>query len=308
MPRPVLIDTDMGVDDAVALSLAVCAETLDLRWIATVGGNVSAAQAAENVGRCLAALQPDRMPDVACGFDPAADEGPVAEAVFGADGLGEVDLPVLSGWVPRAGLALYEEAARGDERLIVVTLGPLTNLARLLKAKGAPLTQIERIVIMAGAVFAPGNVTPKVEFNIHRDPEAAAAVLDSGLPITLVPLDATRNVVFDESHVAHLAASNTRPGQMLARMIEYPLARQNDAPPGQFLVHDAVAMAVLLWPELFLQTQMALRVVTEGPDRGRTAPATGRKDTPRVSVILSVQVAELLENMLTLLCHEKFVV
>jgi purine nucleosidase len=161
---------------------------------------------------------------------------------------------------------------------------------------------------MGGAIFCPGNVTPKAEFNVWRDPTAAAEVFASGLPITLVPLDVTRKAPIDESHVAHLAASNTRSGQTLARMIEYPIRRATDVPAGQFLMHDALAVGVLLWPELFLQTQMALKVTTQGTDRGRTAPAIGKANTPKLSVILSVQVAEFVERMLELLCHERFIV
>jgi len=133
-------------------------------------------------------------------------------------------------------------------------------------------------------------------------------VLGSGLPITLVPLDVTRQVAIDESHVARLAASGSRAGRALAQMTEYPLARGSDGASGRFLIHDAVALGVLLWPELYLQTQMAVQVRTEGPDRGRTAPAVGRKDLPCVRVILSVQAADLLENMLERVCRESFVV
>lgn len=309
MARPVLLDTDMGVDDAFALALAVCADSLDLVGVVSVGGNVPVEQATGNVGRCLAALGPPKPPLVGRGLDQ--EDGGLQDAtpIFGEDGLGNSGLPLPRDWRPAGGLEVYEQvASRHRGRLVVVAIGPLTNLAELLRRPSAPLAAVERIVVMGGAVFGPGNVTPHAEFNIYRDPEAAAAVFTAGLPVTVVPLDVTRQAAMDESHVARLAASPTRSGQMLSRMIEYPMSRGIDVPAGRFLVHDALAIGVLLWPELFLQSQVALEVVREGPQRGRTRPAVGRKDAARVSVVLSVRTADFFENMMELLCNEKFVV
>lgn len=309
MARPILLDTDMGVDDAFALALAVSSPELEVVGIATVGGNVPVEQAAANAARCLGALGPGPWPPIGRGLDqPEADLSRAAH-VFGEDGLGNTDLPVPTDQAWEDALGLCERAlAEHSGRLALVCLGPLTNTAALLKRNPGWLARADRIIAMGGALFCPGNVTPKAEFNVYRDPQAAAQVLGSGLPITLVPLDVTRQVAIDESHVARLAASGSRAGRALARMIEYPLARGSDGAPGRFPIHDAVALGVLLWPELYLQTQMAVQVRTDGPDRGRTTPAVGRKDLPRVCVILSVQVADLLENMLERMCRESFVV
>ncbi len=309
MALPVLLDTDMGVDDAIALTLALCAESLDVVGIASVGGNVSARQAVENVGRCLGALQPARMPPVTCGLDQTETGMPDATALFGADGLGNINLPVAAGWTYAEGLSLYGRLAAGHGgQLVIVAIGPLTNLAAVLADEPQVLARAGRIVIMGGAVFCPGNITPKAEFNIYRDCHAAARVLGSGLPITLIPLDVTRKVILDESHRARLAASGARGAQMLAAMMEHPMAQGIDGPPGQLQIHDALAVGVLLWPELFLQTQMAVTVTLDGADRGRTAPAVGRGTLPRISVVLSVQVAEFVENLLEVLCSEEFFV
>jgi purine nucleosidase len=299
----------MGVDDAVALTLLLCADTVDLVGAVSVGGNVPVGQATDNIGRCLNALHPPKAPLVARGMDQDHRELMDATHVFGSDGLGETGLSPPAGWSPQEGLGLYEElASRHKGRLVVIAIGPLTNLAHLLRTQPATLAAAERIIIMGGAVFGPGNITPHAEFNVYRDPQAAAEVLGSGLPITLVPLDVTRRVALDESHVAHLAASNTRSGQMLARMIEWPMSRGGDVAPGQFLVHDALAVGILLWPALFLQSHMNLNVIVDGPQCGRTKPAVGRKGTAKISVVLSVQAADFLERLLASLCHEKFFV
>lgn len=309
MPRPVLFDTDMGVDDAVALMLALCAKPLNVIGIATVGGNVSAAQAAVNAGRCLGPLRLRTMPPIAQGLDQPEPGLADAAHIFGADGLGNSDLPPAAEWAPQSGLALYEDlCAQHAGELTIVAIGPLTNLAAVLDATPDVLSQVARIIIMGGAIFCPGNITPKAEFNVWRDPAAAARVLGSDLPITLVPLDVTRKVVIDESHRARLAAGGTRSGQILATMMEFPMAQGIDGPPGRFVIHDALAVGVLLWPELFLQTQMPITVVKDGEERGRTVPLKGRKEAPKASVILSVQVADFLENMLETLCSEAFVV
>jgi purine nucleosidase len=304
-----MFDTDMGVDDAIALTLALCASRLEVVGVATVGGNVSVDRATHNAGRCLGGLRPAKVPAVGRGLDQTDGSLPDATHVFGEDGLGNSDLPIPDRWWSDNAPTLYERIlARYSGELLVLAIGPLTNLAALLETRPLLLAGVQRLIIMGGAIFCPGNVTPKAEFNIYRDPDAAAKLLASGLPITLVPLDVTRKVVLDESHRAHLATSNTRSGQMLAKMMEYPMGRGIDAPPGRFLVHDAVAVGVLLWPELFLKTQMAVKVVTQGPERGRTVPAVGKKDVPPISVILSVQAADFVENMLELLCSEAFVV
>jgi len=308
MPHPVIFDTDMGVDDAFALTLAMAANTLDVVGVCTVGGNVGVDQATANTGRCLAAWRPSTMPPVGRGRDPSDAGLPDATSIFGADGLGECGLPVPVGWAWGDAQTVYETMlSRYRGELVVIAVGPLTNLGALLDENPSLLAKAQRLVIMGGAVFCPGNVTPTAEFNIYRDPIAAAKVLASGLPITLVPLDVTRKVALDESHRAHLAASNPRGSRLLATMIEYPMSREPGR-PGCFLVHDAVAVGVLLWPELFLQTRMAVRVATDGPERGRTVPAVGSRGLPPVSVVLSVQVTDFMENMLELLCSEEFVV
>jgi len=309
MTRPLILDTDMGVDDAVALTLVLGTDDLDLVGVVSVGGNVSLSQATDNIGRCLTYLRPEGMPEVGRGLDQTDGVLKDATNIFGADGLGNTKLELPADWVPGDGLKLYERLAKQHTgRLAVVAIGPLTNLARLIQTQPDVLTSAERIIVMGGAVFCPGNITPHAEFNIYRDPEAAAVVFSSGLPVTLVPLDVTTQVAMDELHLAHLSASNTRSGQMLARMIEYPMTQGVDVPAGRFLVHDALAVGILLWPKLFLQSQMGLNVVLDGPQRGRTLPAVGKKAIGKASVVLSVQAADFLEKMLELLCHEKFVV
>lgn len=308
MPTPLLIDTDMGVDDAVAVALALSTDQLQVVGLVSVGGNVSLEQATGNIGRLLGAMGVNPSPPVARGLDQSG-QFPDASHVFGADGLGETDLPIPEGFAPVSYIELYETciAAHG-QALTIVAIGPLTNLAALLRERPGLLQQAGRIVIMGGAVWKPGNVTPQAEFNFYRDPAAAADVLSAGLPVTLVPLDITTQVALDESHVAHLARSTAPARAALARMVRYPIERGGEAVPGKFLVHDALAVGVLLWPELFLRSRIGLEVVLSGEQAGRSKPAVTRDKSRQIAVVISVTVVDFLENLLEALCQERFIV
>jgi len=310
MPRPVLIDTDMGVDDAVAITLALSAAEIDLAGLVSAGGNVPLDQATANVGRLLGALEPDAWPAVARGLDQQRGGFEDATHVFGADGLGDLDLPVPEHHAPGDYLELYERLIeRHGESLVIVAIGPLTNLAAVLRRRPELLARAGQIVVMGGAIWCPGNITAHAEFNFYRDPEAAAVVLASGLPITVVPLDVTRQVAMDESHLAHLSCSGTRSGELLARMIRFPIdLRTEDTAPGTFLVHDALAVGVLLWPQFFMRSMMGLKMVTTGEQAGRCKPVVAKGKRRQLAVVISVQVGEFLDNLLERLCHEKFVV
>lgn len=308
MPTPVLIDTDMGVDDAIAVALALSSRQIELVGLASVGGNVSLAQATENIGRLQGILAPKAMPPAGRGLDPPGVL-PDATHIFGRDGLGETGLAVAPGYNPGDYAEVYERClASYPQSLVIVALGPLTNLAALLRFRPGLLQQAARIVVMGGAVWCPGNVTRWAEFNFHRDAQAAAEILAAGLPVTLVPLDVTRQVALDESHVAHLSRSGRAAGDALARMIRYPLEHRADGGKGTFLVHDAVAVGTLIWPELFMRSRVAIDVVPDGEQIGRTRPSVTKDRSRQSAVVISVNALDFLENLLENLCQEEFIV
>jgi len=309
MPTPLLIDTDTGIDDAVAIALALNSRETEVVGLVSVGGNVDIDQATGNVTRLLRAFQPPDVPAVARGLDQVRPDLKRATHVFGADGLGELGLAAAPGLAPGEFLDLYEQVTtQYPAEVVIVAVGPLTNLAAVLQERHEVLSKAARIIVMGGAIWCPGNVTPHAEFNFYRDPEAAAAVLSSGLPITVVPLDVTRQVGIDESHLAHLSRSGGRTGELLARMIRWPLEHGSEAASGKFLVHDALALGVLFWPQLFMQARMGLEVVASGPQAGRCRPAVAKDKLRQLGVVISVNVVDFLENLLEELCHERFVV
>jgi len=308
MPMPVLIDTDMGIDDAIAVALALSSNQIEVAGLVSVGGNVPLEQATGNIGRVLSALKLQKWPSVGRGLDQRKGLKD-ATHVFGADGLGETGLPVPADFAPGSYLDVFEGCIRAHgSALTIVAIGPLTNLAALLRERPGLLQQAGRIIVMGGALWCPGNVNRWAEFNFYRDPRAASAVLSGGLPITLVSLDVTRQLAMDESHVAHLSRSGRQGGELLARMIRWPLERSGEAAPGLFIVHDAVAVGVLLWPELFLRSRIGLEIITDGEQAGRSKPVVTKDKSRQVGVVLSVNVTDFLENLLERICQEEFIV
>ncbi len=308
MPTPILIDTDMGVDDAMAVGLALVSPELRVVGLASVGGNVARDQSTINIPRLLAALGVREWPPIARGLDQPASLLNAAD-VHGDDGLGLVDLPVPDQFSPGELLPLYEQLiGEHANSLAIVAIGPLTNLAHILRERPGLLEKAGRIVVMGGAIWCKGNITPHAEFNFYRDPVAAREVLSSGLPITVVSLDVTNQVVMDESHVAHLSRSGNVLGEQLARMVRYPMSQPSDEKAGRFLVHDPLTIGALLWPHLFLQSKMALDITTTGPQAGKSKPMIAKDKKRQLSVVISVNVADFMENLLERLCHERFVV
>ncbi|HUW82459.1 MAG TPA: nucleoside hydrolase [Phycisphaerae bacterium] len=308
MGLPVLIDTDMGADDALAVGLALCAARLQVEALVSVAGNVDLDQATTNAGRLLAAVDPPNWPVVGKGLSQTEPDLIDARSVFGEDGFGQAALPASENLKTKTHRAVYRDLLKRHQgQLHIVAIGPLTNVADVLSEQPELLRRAARLTIMGGAIWVRGNVDGLAEFNFYRDPPAARAVLSSGLPITVIPLDLTRQVVFDESHLAHLEGSGTRVGQFLAQVLPYAMQHGRELPPGQMLIHDALAIGSILWPELFLKSELALEIETTGKARGRSRPTVGERGK-RVSVLTGVRTVDFLQNMLEQFCQETFVV
>lgn len=308
MATPVLIDTDMGIDDAVAVSLALASEALNVRAIVAVGGNTPVTQAVKNIGRLLQALAPPTPPMVGVGLDPQKDNSE-PRAVHGGDGFGDSDLPEDPALKTADYRRVYEEVLNGAAgEAVVIALGPLTNLAKIISDSPDIAAKIKHAYVMGGAVWARSSANGVTEFNFSCDPTAAAMVLSSGLPVTVAPLDVTNLVQVDDSHVSRMAASGYRTGEVLSKLLRFRLGQGNSPGHGKAFIHDAVAVGGLLWPELFLKTRMRLEIVTTGPDAGRSKPALGGDSSRKVNLLTAVNAADVLENVLESLCHEAFVV
>ena len=229
----VVIDTDPGIDDAVAILFALSSPAFEVLGITTVAGNIGIATTTRNAGRLLALMGRQDVPVIAGAASPLARKGFEASEIHGNDGLGGVVFapPMVepgqgaTEWL--AALLLREPAASID----VLALGPLTNLALLVQDHPAAARRIRRLIAMGGVIYEAGNVGPRAEFNIAADPEAAAIALRSGLPIWLIPLDATRQVRADAAWLAALRTAGTPAARATAALIQAYFESTTVAPP-----------------------------------------------------------------------------
>lgn len=256
MTRKIIIDTDPGQDDAVAILLALASpEELDVRGIVAVAGNVGVAQNAINARKVVELSGRTDVPVFAGCARPLRRTLVTAEHVHGDSGLNGPDLPDPT---------LPLEAQHGVDFIIdtlmsaepgtvtLCTLGPLTNIAMALIKQPAIASRIAEIVMMGGAYFEVGNITPAAEFNIYVDPEAADVVLRCGAPITILPLDVTHMVQSTPPRLAAIRALGNRAGTAVHAMLtfseSFDLKKYGwDGAP----LHDPTVIAYLLDPALF---------------------------------------------------------
>jgi purine nucleosidase len=256
MPRKIIIDTDPGQDDAVAILLALASpEELEVLGIVAVAGNVGVAQNAINARKVVELSGRTDIPVYAGCGRPLRRQLVTAEHVHGDTGLNGPDLPDPQ--LPlesRHGVDYIIETLMATEpkSITLCTLGPLTNIAMALIKQPAIADRIAEIVMMGGAYFEVGNITPAAEFNIYVDPEAADVVLRSGAPITILPLDVTHMIQSTPARLDAIRALGNRSGQAVYDMLTFSegfdLKKYGwDGAP----LHDPTVIAYLLQPGLF---------------------------------------------------------
>jgi purine nucleosidase len=272
-PRRVIIDCDPGIDDAVALWLALGApEAIRLEAVTTVAGNVGLAATERNARRVLALAGRGDVPvHAGCPRPLMLPEGRLA-TVHGKDGLGDVGLPE-AGFAGASGHAvevLAERALAAPGEITLCVLGPMTNLALAIVKRPEVATAFREILFMGGAAFRPGNVTPAAEFNIAVDPHAAAIVLGSGARLTMFGLDASAHAAITEPRLAQVAAAG-RVGAVAARL----MALYGGGDP---CLHDPCVIGALIAPALFDGVEAHVAVECESPlTRGQTVAAVSAR-------------------------------
>jgi inosine-uridine nucleoside N-ribohydrolase len=278
---PVLIDTDPGIDDALALLLAFRAPGWRVEALTVVAGNVPVDVGVRNVARILRAVGPPALPRVAIGpAGPRARPLVTATHFHGEDGLGGVSAQFPEAPLDRypgdAADLLLASAQRWPGELTIVMLGPLTNLAAAIDRNREVLRRARAVVVMGGAVGVPGNVTPAAEYNVFVDPEAAALVLAADLPLTLVPLDVTREVLWPADRVERLRGAGGPAGRFAYTVARAGLHGQGSAERAALTMHDPLAVGVALDPTLVETEVVRLTVETASTvNRGKTAMASG---------------------------------
>ncbi len=269
-PLPVVLDVDTGIDDALAILLALRSPELQVVGITCVAGNVTLAQVVRNTLGVLAIAGAEHVPVAAGAARPLVRRLTTATFFHGDDGIGGVPLPERTGQLldEPAPAYLCRLARELEGRLSLVATAPLTNVALACRLDPQFPRRLHRLVIMGGAATVPGNVTPAAEANFYNDPEAARIVFESGAGLTMVGLDVTLRALFDAERYRALGAMAGTLLDPVARfayqVLERYLAADLAAGLSGSPLHDPLAVAVLARPKLVRCRRLRVEIETEG--------------------------------------------
>ncbi|MFL5685336.1 MAG: nucleoside hydrolase [Chloroflexota bacterium] len=272
-PLPLIVDSDPGLDDALAIGLALARPELHVLAVTTVGGNADVRHCTENALRLLHAYGRDDVPVAEGAAGPLVGKVVRATEVHGEAGIGSTELPPATAKaVPEHAVELIARFLRDHpEPVAIAPIGPLTNIALVLRLYPELADRIAHLSIMGGSI-GEGNTTVSAEFNIYADPEAADVVFRSGVPITMMGLDVTHQALFDRRAAEALRASGTTSGRIAAELTDFALDRNLEwGGRTTAAIHDAVAVAHFAIADLVDVAPYYVAVdTTDGPARGRT--------------------------------------
>ena len=263
MTTPIIIDTDPGIDDALAIMLAAASPEVKILAITAVAGNVGLETTSRNALGLAELLRLD------CPVGKGAS-GPLwrrdrnsAEAVHGDNGLGGYSLKPSTRKAEPALPLMARLVEESDEPVTIVAIGPLTNVALFVNEYPDTARKVKRLVIMGGGTQSDlGNATASAEFNIYYDPDAAARVFDFGIPITMVGLNVTHRALLGRQHVPDLFASGGVIAEIVGHVLDEYLANRDDG--GGMAQHDPLAMAAAIDPEVITTRLLPVDVENTG--------------------------------------------
>lgn len=282
-----LLDCDPGLDDAVALALAMASSELEVIGLSTVAANAPIDIVTANAESVMSRLA-CASPLFRGAAQPLIVEARHATDIWSGDGRLPLEAPPSP--ARRIDYESFRRLASAAD--VVCAIGSLTNIADLINAGRHP----KRLVIMGGAL-GRGNATPHAELNIWADPHAAEIVFASPVPITLVPLDITRGLIVPARTIAHLAQARSPSAQLVTELLPYAGSAGNPA-----AIHDAAVVAFLLWPHLFTLRRGRITVITDGHEEGRTL-FTASSEGPH-DVLAEVVRDDLFRHIAERLCRE----
>ncbi|KAL3583310.1 hypothetical protein D5086_014371 [Populus alba] len=301
-PKKIIIDTDPGIDDAMAILLALRSPEVEVIGLTTIYGNVYTTLATRNALHLLEVAGRTDIP-VAEGSHVTLTKGTklrIADFVHGADGLGNqnFDPPKGKPLEQSAAAFLVEQAKLHPGKVTVVALGPLTNIALAIELDPEFCKNIGQIVLLGGAFSVNGNVNPAAEANIFGDPDAADIVFTCGADILAVGINVTHQVVLTDAERDKLIQSNGKFAQYLCKILEVYFSYHHEAYSmrGVYL-HDPTALLAAVNPSLLTYTEGAVRVQRTGITRGLTLLYNKQKsfgevtewtDKPTVKVAVTV--------------------
>ena len=265
VPRRVILDMDPGVDDAVALCMALFDPRLEVVAVTATGGNVSSEQATRNLHSLVSLLDPPKFPRL--GSAPTDVVLPEKyRSIHGQDGLGDAGIPLMGRHGSNLSEKVILETLRAYPREVtIIALGPLTNISRALLRDPSAVDLVREVIVSGGTSNGCGNITPCADFNFFCNPTAAGHVLRTPMRKTVVPLETTGQVVLGFDLLEDVPDESSRAGSLLRRMLPHAFRayRQLLGREG-ICLHDVVTLVSLTNPELFERLTVAADVETAG--------------------------------------------
>jgi len=309
MPQKIIIDTDPGVDDVIAISMALRSPELEVLGLTSIFGNTYGEVTAQNALRLVELEGHDSIP-VSRGSDVPLVmplEG-LGTMVHGEDGMGNTNPPPPRGKVINKSAAefIIEVVHTYPDEVTLVPIGPLTNIALALKIDPTIMSLVKKVVLMGGAVSKPGNISPTAEANIYHDPHAADIVMRAGWPLVMVGLDVTQQVVMTSRFLEKIYKTKNPVTNLIQRILPFyqGFHKSHFDSGGDIHTHDPSAIAYLLNPDLFHTEVVSIFVESEGRCKGQTIADWHNQweSRPEVEVCMNVDgegVLGLIEEYLT---------
>ncbi|MCM0582034.1 ribonucleoside hydrolase RihC [Weissella diestrammenae] len=268
--EPIILDMDPGIDDAVALSIALTHSEFDLKLLTGVAGNVSVDKTTANLIKLVEFFNRTDIPVAKGAAAPLKKAFKDASYIHGASGMPGYDFPepVYQPLAQDAISAMAEVLSNASEPITIVATGAYTNIALLLQQYPKLKSKIKRFVLMGGSLSG-GNVSSVAEFNIFTDPDAAKIVFESGVDITMIGLDVTLKALLSNQTIADVASMGT-----VGKMISGVMTAYNDVEATGKPMHDVNTILYLLHPEFFTLKDFMVYVITDGPAIGGTIADT----------------------------------
>lgn len=272
IPKKIILDTDPGVDDALALLLALNSPELEIQAITVVPGNVPLAQGVENARKIVSLADRCDIPVAAGAQRPLVQTLTTAEFWHGENGLANVELPAPR--CPPSGRfapdLIVELIHRHPGEITLVPVGPLTNIALAVSRDPSIVPLVKEVVLMGGAI-AGGNVTAAAEFNIYNDPEAAKIVFSAGWPVTMIGLDVGNQALFSRAHLADWPTAGNPQSDFARALLTYLLDRTDALGLAGTPLYDPLAVGVLLDRTIVTTERLRVEIETSGElTRGQT--------------------------------------
>lgn len=302
-PTRIIIDTDPGVDDALAFLLALASPEIKLEALTTTQGNVTVEKATRNALSFLELARASHIPVAQGSILPLVQPLRVSDSVHGTSGIGNAILPEpRTRPIPQHAVDyLIERVLAERHEITIFAIGPLTNIAMAIRKESGFAKAVKELVIMGGAIHEAGNTTPLAEFNIYVDPHAAHIVFHSGIPMTLIPLDVTSKCLLKQEHVRRLLKIKSPIARFISEAVEVYLNFSIERGYSGSALHDPLTLATIIAPELLTFKEYHVDVdISGGVLMGKTFADSYNitKKHPNMKVALDVRGQDFVELFL----------